>query len=139
MISRKQKKQTGNTKTRRSDDSIPLTPEFNAPHVFDPWFNASVRRGPNSGHRDRFLFTFPDPANDISLDESEDVVEEEDDTMARPQTRSERLCDQILNAPMHSRKEKKHVNNKRVRSNNSNQGPSKKRRKTFSDVLDLTW
>ena len=55
----------------------------------------------------RFLFTFWGPANGISVDESEE--KEFDGTVTRPQTRFERLCDQILDAAMHPRKQKKQV------------------------------
>lgn len=140
MTSRKQRKKTGNEKARQFDDLIPIAPEFNNTNVFDPWFNASLPRGSTSGQRDRFLFTFRDPANGISVDESEDVVEdrEDDDTIARPQTRFERLCDQILDVAMYPRKQKKQVGNKRAWSSNSNQGSSEKRSKTSSDILDFT-
>jgi hypothetical protein len=54
------------------------------------------------------MFTFLEPANDIPVEESEDVVEEEEyDAIARPQTCFERLCDQILDATRHPCKQKK--------------------------------
>ncbi|KAF8813637.1 hypothetical protein BYT27DRAFT_7180391 [Phlegmacium glaucopus] len=54
----------------------------------------------------------PSRIQPIAVDEPEDVVEEEDDTISRPQARFERLCNQILDAAMYPRKQKKQVCNK---------------------------
>ena len=112
-----------------ADDSlipIPFAPESNTPNVSN-----SILKFPKaiSGHCDRFCL--PSGIRPMAfLLMNQKMLWKRRNLMAvtPPQTCFVRICNQILDAAMHPRKQKKQVRNKRARSSNFKHGPSKNRR-----------